>query len=726
MTASRAAHRNPDGHSTSNGGGGRASMESARRIVRKPLPASARVSTHQPSPVDTLNPAEHATYPSSSAATSSSAQIAVGQQQQQQQQQHRENVPYEGGAALRTTTNGDHAEASGSGSGLMRGASVRSMPVVRKPLGPRQIAGTTEHEQDAPPPPYELLPSHLAREAFPSHDEDNIIINNNASTTTSPPLPAEDTTNTDQQQRAPPPLLRLNTLPPLPSTDLPPTQNDLNLPPNTLPSPKSPSRSPSPWSRHANHYSALPPPPPQSRVAACFTPFSLTLIRRDPGTGHQWNIGKVSSFQAATNTSPLGGGSPPHSDAAAAHHHHDHQPDSGFLRAGFPAINVHIETSGYARFRDFPAVAAAVGRMSGEMGRARAARDMKELAAQMLAQQQQQESQDRENGVSGGDDGEGGFTRQVTMAYGKSWTRNLKEAFGGKGTRSRSSSSTTTTTTTTEQPTHRHSGFRPRNGSGGSSTTGSDDRDLLGSSPPAPHAERLLATAADAHHVSAAAVLPPPPPNSRPKGYTFTSPWHGTCDFRTTSNGRALKCRHTRSTTSQGFNPLVAAQALRDAAASVSNSSAAASNGGRKRGLSASMVNGSSGGVGGGSTAPTAPVSELRFNLPATDLFHSKEDRERAAREVRRGLGELLSPATKGGYENVRFDEYGDEIVDEEGEGGRVFDWSALGREKAGGGTRGKRAKLGKLLVYDEGIKMLDLVVAANMGIWWTSWERSF
>lgn len=74
----------------------------------------------------------------------------------------------------------------------------------------------------------------------------------------------------------------------------------------------------------------------------------------------------------------------------------------------------------------------------------------------------------------------------------------------------------------------------------------------------------------------------------------------------------------------------------------------------------------------------------------------------------------------------MRFDEYGDEIVDEEGSGERSFDWSALGREKAGGGKRGGRAKLGKLLVYDEGIKMLDLVVAANMGIWWTAWERGF
>jgi hypothetical protein len=47
----------------------------------------------------------------------------------------------------------------------------------------------------------------------------------------------------------------------------------------------------------------------------------------------------------------------------------------------------------------------------------------------------------------------------------------------------------------------------------------------------------------------------------------------------------------------------------------------------------------------------------------------------------------------------------------------------SIGQEKAGGGNRGKRAKLGKLIIHDEGFKMLDLVVCANMGIWWSVWE---
>jgi len=47
----------------------------------------------------------------------------------------------------------------------------------------------------------------------------------------------------------------------------------------------------------------------------------------------------------------------------------------------------------------------------------------------------------------------------------------------------------------------------------------------------------------------------------------------------------------------------------------------------------------------------------------------------------------------------------------------------SIGQEKAGGGNRGKRAKLGKLVIHHEGFKMLDLVVAANIGVWWSVWE---
>lgn len=35
-----------------------------------------------------------------------------------------------------------------------------------------------------------------------------------------------------------------------------------------------------------------------------------------------------------------------------------------------------------------------------------------------------------------------------------------------------------------------------------------------------------------------------------------------------------------------------------------------------------------------------------------------------------------------------------------------------------------KRVKLAKLIIQHEGLQMLDLVVAANMGIFWKIWDR--
>jgi len=49
----------------------------------------------------------------------------------------------------------------------------------------------------------------------------------------------------------------------------------------------------------------------------------------------------------------------------------------------------------------------------------------------------------------------------------------------------------------------------------------------------------------------------------------------------------------------------------------------------------------------------------------------------------------------------------------------------SLGQELAGGGFGGKQAKLGKLIIEEEGLKMLDLLVAANMALWWRAYERS-
>lgn len=47
----------------------------------------------------------------------------------------------------------------------------------------------------------------------------------------------------------------------------------------------------------------------------------------------------------------------------------------------------------------------------------------------------------------------------------------------------------------------------------------------------------------------------------------------------------------------------------------------------------------------------------------------------------------------------------------------------SLGQEALGGGFRGQAAKLGKLLVFADGTKTLDLVVAANVAMFWRAWK---
>jgi hypothetical protein len=48
----------------------------------------------------------------------------------------------------------------------------------------------------------------------------------------------------------------------------------------------------------------------------------------------------------------------------------------------------------------------------------------------------------------------------------------------------------------------------------------------------------------------------------------------------------------------------------------------------------------------------------------------------------------------------------------------------SLGLELAGGGFAGHNAKMGKLIVESEGMKMLDLLIAANLSLWWKAYEK--
>lgn len=101
-------------------------------------------------------------------------------------------------------------------------------------------------------------------------------------------------------------------------------------------------------------------------------------------------------------------------------------------------------------------------------------------------------------------------------------------------------------------------------------------------------------------------------------------------------------------------------------------------------------------------------VSELRFSLPTSELLG---DKAKVAKDQWRGsFGKLL---LRPGHDH--------------GDGDAVSPFEVnVGAERAGGGMRGREAKLGKLIIYDDGLKMLDLLVAVNMGVWWGAWERTF
>ncbi|CAK7236870.1 hypothetical protein SCUCBS95973_009755 [Sporothrix curviconia] len=484
-----------------------------------------------------------------------------------------------------------------------------------------------------------------------------------------------------------------------------PQDKALPNPPGAFPSTPTPPGFPT---------SAAPPqpPPPQqppqpkrpplmttpSSVPSNFVPFQLTLIRRDPSSNHQWNIGKVASVQPteqpASNPNP--GQSQGESPTAAPAHlplSDDAAP------ADQPSIRIHLETSGYAKFRG-----------DDDVGRG------------------------------------GAFARQVVMAYTKSWTAGIRNAFkrpsASHHSHERSASDGGADIAAAalfasggggggggggvddvEPPTSRRF-LRSRNSSlvsGEESSTGG-----------AGHARPSKELSRDTRDGKDSAPLTRPGPGLKPKGYTFASPWDGRCEFRTGNGGRSLKCRHilhpsTDATTGAtgggvaGYNPLVIAQSIRDGQglAAVADGRG----GGRARATSLSSA-----------LSGAAPVSELRFNLPHGEVFRTKAGGSGDEREGASTRGELLYGRFQDHLHQLQArhhrrgsssTEYEEDADADDGDGDGEMDLS-LGRERAGGGNRGKRAKLGKLIVYDDGFKMLDLVVAANMGVWWVSWERSF
>ncbi|EXJ73223.1 uncharacterized protein A1O5_02983 [Cladophialophora psammophila CBS 110553] len=184
----------------------------------------------------------------------------------------------------------------------------------------------------------------------------------------------------------------------------------------------------------------------------------------------------------------------------------------------------------------------------------------------------------------------------------------------------------------------------------------------------------------------------------KPKqSYAFISPWQGTCAFGNGLDGKSLRCRHFLP----GANPSM--------------------------------------------PGVSADIAELRFNLPWASLRLKDPNKKQANhipefshdtsatrpgtssnREQWRRSFQILTHRTRkqlsisdsnGNESSLKNSTEDPTQLDKSSEQIRMS--LDLGREKAGGGFKGHSAKLGKLIINDEGLKMCDLVVAACMGVWW-------
>jgi hypothetical protein len=330
---------------------------------------------------------------------------------------------------------------------------------------------------------------------------------------------------------------------------------------------------------------------------------NITVIRRDPNSGAQWNIGSITIVDVPS-------------------------PDGSGVRV--PKIGVHISTPGYISFSDVPRL---------------------------------------------------GFQREVLAFTGDGfWDKTLRRHRRGSSSEHKSN-------------------FRP-----GHSRTKSD-----------------MSSFSDLSIGSPTSPIKKP---EKVRGYNLQSPWGGRCEFTTSTSTRTLKCRHT-------LPPPTAALRNPDGSADLEGES--------------------------------APVSELRYNMPSVDIFTRSKPAGTTPTAVQEKRRSKLQLKNLGNLSNIRTnftqrrrsqsDPFADahELApplpprppptsfaamypddsprhshfaeaDEDGEEDRLD--LSLGQEKAGGGNRGKRAKMGKLIIHDEGIKMLDLVVCGNMGIWWEGWEK--
>ncbi|KAA8649817.1 hypothetical protein EYZ11_005505 [Aspergillus tanneri] len=222
--------------------------------------------------------------------------------------------------------------------------------------------------------------------------------------------------------------------------------------------------------------------------------------------------------------------------------------------------------------------------------------------------------------------------------------------------------------------------------------------------------------------------------------YTFQSPWNGTCTFSSSANGRSLKCKHMVSM--PGFspqpgndNPAVTVAEIRF------NTPFQPSNLPHQPGplhlspFTLSQIAGFkdlTGALDSGPEGTTSSPHVKRSSLAQILDGLSNRPRSRSAASThslppppstppgvthKSSLSSISSADIDGPSSNSEAQTRPrprPRLLPSEDR----LDFT-LARENAGGGMRGKSAKLGKLVIEDEGIKMLDLAVAACMAVWW-------
>jgi hypothetical protein len=209
-----------------------------------------------------------------------------------------------------------------------------------------------------------------------------------------------------------------------------------------------------------------------------------------------------------------------------------------------------------------------------------------------------------------------------------------------------------------------------------------------------------------------------------PAQLTFLSPWNGHCTFTTGMDGRSLKCRHRlpSSTSDPRDNSAVVAELRFNLPWSALRS---------KDGNTTSTSTSTSTSVPAGKRIPhpiptlgsdakhtlKKGLARLRQELrsPSSDpesspssLPHRHHHHHRRHRDANANKSEAETEASDQASASSSSSLASTSRLD-----------LALGRERLGGGRTGKSAKLGKLVVRDEGLKMADLLVAAAMAVWW-------